>query len=155
MKRIMIAAVAMLAAGAAQAQSQDAAKLSVQEKAPFGRYVADADGRTLYMFTKDEQGAETSTCYDACAEAWPPLLTKGEPTAADEVAAIKLGAFTRQDGTMQVTFDGWPLYYFVQDKGAGQVMGQDKHGFGGEWYVMAPDGQIIRKTAEEKAEAPK
>jgi len=75
------------------------------------------DGRTLYLLTKDDAGK--STCYDACAKVWPPLTVDGRhsPTAADG-APGRLGMTTRNDGSRQVTYDGWPLYYYAQDAAA-------------------------------------
>lgn len=122
----------------------DMARVEVAEQAPYGSYLVDSDGHALYLFTSDTQGEGSSTCYDACAEAWPPLLTTGDPAAAaPAVDASMLGTIERQDGSMQVTYNGWPLYYFQQDAGPGDVAGQDIHGFGGEWYLVSPQGQQI------------
>jgi predicted lipoprotein with Yx(FWY)xxD motif len=48
---------------------------------------------------------------------------------------------------MQVTYGGWPLYYFVQDQGPGEATGQDKHGFGGEWYLVTPAGEKAQESS--------
>ncbi|HET7369745.1 MAG TPA: hypothetical protein VFK45_02780 [Gammaproteobacteria bacterium] len=45
---------------------------------------------------------------------------------------------------MQVTYNGWPLYYYAGDKKPGDTRGQDKKGFGAEWYLISPEGHIIR-----------
>ena len=58
-----------------------------------------------------------------CAKAWPPLLTKGNPTAGSGVDASDLGTTMRSDGTEQVTYKGHPLYYFVADTSAGSTKG--------------------------------
>ena len=124
------------------------AQVGTADQEPYGEFLADADGRTLYMFTADTQG-ESSACYDACAEAWPPLLVSGEPSAAS--AAVDegmLGTLERRDGSMQVTYNGWPLYYFQRDQGPGSVEGQDVHGFDGEWYLVSPDGTQIEAESE-------
>ena len=126
------------------------AALQVESETPYGRYLVDAEGRTLYMFTPDA-GKKGSTCYGACAEAWPPLLTTGDPRAA--AAGLEenlLGTVERRDGSLQVTYAGWPLYYFVKDKGPGQVTGQDVHSFGGGWYLLSPAGTVIKATRESK-----
>ena len=103
----------------------------------FGEIVADADGNTLYVFLPDEGGA--STCYDDCEAAWPPLTVDGAPVG-DGVDASLLGTVEREDGTMQVTLDGWPLYSFSGDEAAGDTNGQ---GLNEVWYVVAPDGTHI------------
>jgi predicted lipoprotein with Yx(FWY)xxD motif len=96
---------------------------------------------TLYMYDPDTGGAPT--CYDACAAAWPPLVTTGAPTAAGQAKSVLLKTAPRTDGTTQVVYGGWPLYYWAKDTNPGDVTGQ---GVGGKWWVIGPDGQPI-KTA--------
>jgi predicted lipoprotein with Yx(FWY)xxD motif len=103
-----------------------------------GTFLVDSSGRSLYLFEADK--GDKSTCNDACAAAWPPLTTTGAPTAGDGVQASLLGTSKRDDGTMEVTYNGHPLYYFAGDKSAGETKGQGVDGFGAEWYVVAPNG---------------
>ncbi len=103
-----------------------------------GSFLVDDKNMTLYLFTKDT--SNTSNCYDKCATAWPPLLTNGAPIAGNGVDASKLGTTKRTDGSMQVTYNGWPLYYFVKDNNAGDVAGED---VGQVWYVISPTGVQI------------
>lgn len=142
-KTILTLTTALVLAGGS-ALAQDAAQLTVATSEQYNDYVADGDGRALYMFTADQQGRgeqkATTNCYDACAEAWPPLTTTDDPQVGEGLQQDLLGTIERRDGAMQVTYGGWPLYYFVQDQGPGQVTGQDKHGFDGEWYLVSPDG---------------
>lgn len=104
-----------------------------------GSILVDGDGRTLYLFTPDTGG--TSTCYDDCATSWPPLLADGAPATGDGVDAALLGSTSRTDGTTQVTYNGWPLYFFAGDTGPGETNGQ---GLGGKWYVLDAAGEMIR-----------
>lgn len=108
-----------------------------------GEVLVDAEGMTLYMFDPDEQG--DPTCYDDCAGTWPPLVADGEPVAGDGVDAGLLGTVERTDGSTQVTYDGWPLYYFAADAAAGDTNGQ---GVNDVWWVMSPDGAPQRSTAD-------
>lgn len=124
------------------------ASIEVEEHPALGAYITDSAGMALYMFMADTKGGP-STCYDACAEAWPPLTTQGPVEAAQSVDASLVGTIQRRTGETQVTFNGWPLYRYVKDQGRGQVTGQDVEGFGAEWYVMSPQGEIIRKEAGE------
>jgi predicted lipoprotein with Yx(FWY)xxD motif len=103
-----------------------------------GNIVTDAEGRTLYLFAQDD--GTTSSCYDSCATAWPPLLTSGPPTVEGDADAALVGTTERRDGTTQVTYAGRPLYLYAQDTAAGDVNGQ---GLGGNWFVLAPDGKPI------------
>jgi len=103
-----------------------------------GSLLVDDKGMTLYLFTKDTPN--TTVCYDKCATAWPPLLTTGAPVAGEGVDASLLGTTTRTDGTVQVTYNGWPLYYYEKDKAPGDVVGQD---VGGVWYVVSAAGDKV------------
>lgn len=105
----------------------------------FGPILSDADGNVLYLFTPDEGGE--STCYDACADSWPPLL--GSPSPGDGVDESLLGTTERSDGSIQVTYAGWPLYYFAADAAAGDTNGQ---GLNSVWFVVSPDGEAITET---------
>lgn len=116
------------------------------EDSDLGAIVVDAEGRTLYAFLPDEGGA--STCYDDCAQTWPPLTVDGEPVAGDGVDAGLLGTAEREDGSVQVTYGGWPLYRFASDETAGDANGQ---GVGDVWYVVSPDGAPVQEAAAASA----
>lgn len=105
-----------------------------------GNFLVDGDGMTLYLFTKDTQG--TSSCYDKCATAWPPVLVAGQPTVGEGIDAALLGTTQRKDGTSQLTYNGWPLYYYFEDQAPGDVTGQAVNEV---WWVVAPDGNAVEK----------
>jgi predicted lipoprotein with Yx(FWY)xxD motif len=107
-----------------------------------GRALVDAKGRTLYLFVADS-GPKSSCNSSACVQYWPPVLTKGAPQAGAGVNASLLGTAARRDGTIEVTYAGHPLYYFISDMKAGDVTGQGINGFGGLWYVVSPSGTRI------------
>lgn len=102
-----------------------------------GSILADGDGNTLYVFEPDGRGE--STCYEGCAAAWPPLT--GDVTAGAGADPSLLGATTRTDGSSQVTYGGWPLYYYSGDAAPGDVNGQ---GVNGVWYVVSATGDEVR-----------
>ena len=114
-----------------------------------GSFLVDEKNMTLYLFTKDTPN--TSNCYDKCATAWPPLLTTGSSVAKDGVDASKLGTTKRTDGTVQVTYNGWPLYYYVKDTKPGDVIGQD---VGSVWFVVSPTGEMVKSAVVEPTNAP-
>ncbi len=100
--------------------------------------MVDANGLTLYGFTKDVDGV--STCVDKCAEAWPPVTVE----SADLPAGLDPAVFTvvdRPDGTHQLKAGKWPLYRFAGDSAPGETNGQ---GSGQSWFVVAPDGKLIK-----------
>jgi predicted lipoprotein with Yx(FWY)xxD motif len=124
----------------AAAPSEDAATIKAASGA-LGAMLVDAEGRSLYLWEAD-QGAK-SACDGPCAEAWPPVTTVGDPKAGDGVDAKLLGTTKRADGTLAVTYNGHPLYYFGGDAEAGQANGQGSNGFGAPWWVVSPKGEAI------------
>ncbi len=96
---------------------------------------------TVYLFAADT--GSTSTCSEACAQAWPPVTTTGAPKAEGGAAAADLGTTTRSDGTKQVTYKGHPLYYYVSDSQAGETTGQGVNSFGAPWWVLTPAGSEV------------
>jgi predicted lipoprotein with Yx(FWY)xxD motif len=110
-----------------------------------GTYLAGTSGRALYLWDADSHNK--SVCVGACAVSWPPLTTKTAPVAASGVAMSHLGTTTRSDGVKQVTYDGHPLYYFAGDTSKGSLTGQGSNEFGAKWWLVAPSGAAITKTA--------
>ena len=84
---------------------------------------------------------DTSTCTGDCAASWPALIAKGELKAGGDVDESLLGTSARDDGTMQVTYNGHPLYHFSGDQAAGDTNGQ---GIGDIWFVVSPAGDPIQ-----------
>lgn len=127
------------------AQAEDVVVKVVHHR--IGDYLADARGRSLYLFTRDTKN--TPTCYGQCAQNWPPLLVKGKPVAGEGFGVMDefydgrlLGTAQRTDGSTQVTFNGWPLYYFAGDKDPGDMKGQ---GVGGVWFLVSPKGEPLKE----------
>jgi predicted lipoprotein with Yx(FWY)xxD motif len=103
-----------------------------------GMVLVDGNGRTLYLFEKDQPNQ--SACSGACAAAWPVDQSSGTPKAAGGVKASMLGTISRGDGTTQVVYNGHPLYYYAGDSGPGQLNGQGIDAFGAKWFVVTPAG---------------
>jgi len=133
---------------APMATPTSAAAVNVGQNSSLGSFLANASGWTLYMFANDTQAtssaAAVSACTDTCTTIWQPLLTNGAPTAGTGVTASMLGTFTRPDGSVQVTYNGWPLYTYTQDTAAGQTNGQ---GFNSLWYAVTPAGTQVSGSA--------
>lgn len=105
-----------------------------------GPVLVDGEGMTLYMFDPDEQGE--SVCYDDCAVAWPPLVADSGATAGEGADDALLGAVERTDGTQQVTYNDWPLYYWQDDTAPGDTTGQAVNDV---WWVLDAAGEPIRQ----------
>jgi len=103
----------------------------------FGTILGDRRGQAVYLF--DAEQTSRSECYGDCARAWPPVLTKGRPVAGKGVRRRLLGTTRRRGGRRQVTYDGRPLYYYVDDA-PGRVLCHNVLEFGGLWLVVQPDG---------------
>ena len=128
------------AAATAQAAGTASVSLRAISGVP-GKALVGSNGRTLYLFEADKKG--TSACTGACAAAWPPDIVTAQPQAGSGLNSALLGTITRPDGTMQVTYNGHPLYYFTADAAGGTAHGQGVKAFGAEWYVINASGSKI------------
>ena len=117
-------------------ESAEAEGVTVGET-ELGPTLVDADGMTLYGFTRDS--ATSSECSGPCADNWPPV--SGETTVSGELDASLVSTIDRGDGTTQLVFGEWPLYRFAGDSSPGDVNG---HGVNEVWYVIGPDGELYR-----------
>ena len=132
------------AADPTSAPADDSAGTISVEGTDLGAILVDEDGNTLYLLTTDDQGA--STCYDDCEANWPVL--EGPVEAGDGVDEALLGETMRDDGTVQTTYNDWPLYYFAGDAQAGDINGQ---GVGDVWYVLDASGEPVKDGANNGA----
>lgn len=147
-----LALAAPLPAHAQDQQNQTATRVQVSEKEPFGQFLVDGENISLYLLEADVRGSDdekaVSTCYDECAEEWPPFITSGELEAGEQVAEPLLSTIERTDGAMQVTYNGWPLYYYHDDQAPGDTTGHDVHDDWGGWYLVTPSGEPVGEESE-------
>ncbi len=131
---VVTALVSMLAVLAVAAPVSAATTVSLGTRTTsLGTFLTGPNGFTLYTLSSD--GTGSSTCSGTCATAWPPLtVSSGETVSASGVSG-SFTTFTRADGTIQVAYDGHPLYYFSHDTAAGQTNGEGIVAFGGTWHV--------------------
>lgn len=130
----------MSASAIAQDASPEAAPpitVFLRQDPTLGPILTDPNGMTLYLFTKDTTPGE-STCYDKCAENWPPF-TASEPLGLPSTVEGELTTINRTDGTTQIAYNGIPLYYFAKDTQPGETNGQE---VGDVWYVVHPGQQM-------------
>ncbi len=120
-------------------------EVKVQDISGLGPVLVDGQGIALYLFMTDQRG-QPSRCYDICAVQWPPaLLPTGvsRPVAGPGVRADLLSSAPRTDGTVQITYNGWPLYFWPPDHTPGTATGQALTNAGGRWYVVDPSGNAV------------
>ncbi len=107
--------------------------MRMRHDAALGDILTDGEGWTMYLFTRDTPNH--TVCYDRCATAWPPLLVgTGVEPQLDGIGGT-LATIVRNDGNRQVTYNGFPLYYYNVDKKPGDTTGQ---GVGNVWYIITP-----------------
>lgn len=144
---LVLLGVSLLVTGcraAATPSSPPGATTLASRTTALGAVLTDAEGRTLYLFEKDEK--KESYCHRACAAIWPPLSPRGQPRVTGNADATLMGTITRDDGTKQVTYGGHPLYYYVADNSRpGSLDGEDVKQFGASWYVVSPKGEKLEK----------
>jgi predicted lipoprotein with Yx(FWY)xxD motif len=125
--------------------------VSTMKKPHLGRILVDDEGFTVYTFSKDKQTnipclhtcPERSACYEACEEAWPPVPVTGTAEATGGVAPYEVGTTRRNNGTLQMTYDGQPLYTYSGDERPGETNGDGDDGFEGEWAAISRSGLPI------------
>jgi predicted lipoprotein with Yx(FWY)xxD motif len=106
-----------------------------------GTILVTSTGQTLYLDVNDKAGH--FACTGGCAAAWPVLKSSGAPKAAGKAKASKLGT-VKHGGATQVTYNGHPLYTFVQDSKSTPITGEGVNGF----YVVSPSGAKVTKTTK-------
>jgi predicted lipoprotein with Yx(FWY)xxD motif len=132
--RLALAATALVlwTAAYATAFAQQSPSVNTRDAGELGTILTDANGMTLYTYKPDSPG--TSTCYDQCAANWPPAVVQDAPATPDGLSGM-LGVAARRDGSEQLTYNGLPLYRYVDDKDPEDTYGQ---GLGNVWFVVNP-----------------
>jgi predicted lipoprotein with Yx(FWY)xxD motif len=138
---VLVATAVLSVTGTATAATDAAATLTIRDS-KYGRILFDGSNRALYAFTGDRRG-QPSRCYGACAVAWPPYIVSGSLRAGAGTQRSLFGTTRRRDGKRQLTYHGWPLYYYVHDP-VGEVLCQNVSEFGGLWLVVRGSGQLVR-----------
>jgi predicted lipoprotein with Yx(FWY)xxD motif len=136
----VLAGVAALLVLSDSAMAADRSTLRVGPSS-YGQVLFDGRGYVLYAFTHDLRGK--SRCSGACAAAWPPFLAK-TPHAGTGAKPSLLGTARRVDGSVQVTYAGRPLYYYVGDRKLGQILCQNVEEYGGLWLILRGSGKLVR-----------
>jgi uncharacterized surface protein with fasciclin (FAS1) repeats/predicted lipoprotein with Yx(FWY)xxD motif len=110
--------------------------LTIKEDPNLGFMFADANGRSLYYFSRDVNG--DNNCSGGCANNWPIFYAEEINISNPAFDASLIGTI-EVDGENQTTYNGWPLYYFANDEN-GSVNGD---GVGSVWFAAKPDYSIM------------
>jgi predicted lipoprotein with Yx(FWY)xxD motif len=112
------------------------------QNSPAGPILATGEGATLYDFVPDTP--THSACLNVgCVYQWPPLLVSNASQVGPGVTRSFVGTLKRPDGSTQLSYNGHPLYLYIRDSKAGEVIGQAIDQDGGLWYVLNPSGKEI------------
>jgi predicted lipoprotein with Yx(FWY)xxD motif len=117
--------------------------IAVTGNATLGNILTANNGMTLYAYSMDTP--DTSNCSAICLKVWYPLLTNGSPTLETGVNPSMIGTAKLADGSLVVTYNHMPLYFFVNDTAAGQTNGQ---GFDNMWFAVSPTGSKVGSVSE-------
>jgi predicted lipoprotein with Yx(FWY)xxD motif len=109
-----------------------------------GSILVDSKGFTLYLFTADKKNSDHCVKVAGCLSAWPALTVSGKPTAGPGVKASLLGTITIKGGKKQVTYNGWPLYLYVNDSSPASTSYVGVSGFGGTWDAVSKSGTAVK-----------
>jgi len=104
-----------------------------------GNYLANQTGYTLYIFSNDTPYSGNSACYGACQKYWSVFYV-ANATFQPGLNALAFNTITRTNGTKQLTYNGWPLYYYIKDTQPGMTSGQNVQG---TWFVALVSGTSI------------
>ena len=112
-------------------------KVQLKVDATFGSILTDSQGKSLYFFSDDANGS--SHCVNGCLNNWP-IFYEANITIDNGLDITDFDTITRDDGSMQTTYKGWPLYYYVSDAKAGDTFGD---GVNGDWFIAKPDYSVM------------
>ncbi|MGD0355295.1 MAG: hypothetical protein ABSB31_07635 [Dehalococcoidia bacterium] len=122
--------------------------IGIANKAGIGDYLVDSKGMTVYYFLRDTDAKSNATA--AIVKIWP-VFYAANVVPQPPLLAGDFRTITRDDGTMQTTYLGWPLYYYAQDQVAGDTTGQQ---FNNIWFVVTPTGFMSAPAAPLPAPQP-
>jgi predicted lipoprotein with Yx(FWY)xxD motif len=142
-----VAVAAAVLAMAATAAMRPHGTVRAAKSSSFGAVLVAANGHTLYRYTADKKGVSKCNSVPACSTSWPALLVKSgsKPTAGSGTKAALLGTIPAPHGKRQVTYAGFPLYFFAGDTKAGDTNGQ---GVGGKWFVVSTTGGLVKHAVK-------
>lgn len=130
------------ASGTSSSSASAAAELKTASS-DAGQRVVAANGKTVYVFTKDVKGSGKSACTGGCAASWPAVTTTSATPAVDGVSGT-IGTIPTADGKMQITINGMPVYFYSKDEDSSDTYGQ---GVGGVWFMVSPSGSMLTTSS--------
>ena len=144
---LAIASTASLGTSAAalanKPKPNPAVKIGTAKLGKLGTVLVNSSGQVLYMFAPDKHAKVA--CDSDCQSIWPAVTSPkiGVAKAVGKAKQSLIGSYKNPvSGHRIVTYNGWPLYTYIQDHGPGQVTGQNLDLNGGYWWVLTPNGHV-------------
>ena len=144
-------------AGSAGPSSSAAVTVSTKSVPGVGTVLVNGQGQTLYLLTSEKGGKITCTDSTGCTKIWPEIILPKGTTAAKAGSGVMsplLGTVKEDNGNLEVTYNGWPLYTYAADSGAGVAHGQGITSFGGTWYVLNSSGNPVTGKSQPAGSSP-
>jgi len=144
-------------AGSAGPSSSAAVTVSTKSVPGVGTVLVNGQGQTLYLLTSEKGGKITCTDSTGCTKIWPEIILPKGTTAAKAGSGVMsplLGTVKEDNGNLEVTYNGWPLYTYAADSGAGVAHGQGITSFGGTWYVLNSSGNPVTGKSQPTGSSP-
>jgi predicted lipoprotein with Yx(FWY)xxD motif len=108
-----------------------------------GKILVSSKGFTIYVFTADTKNHDNCQSKPHCTLSWAPVLTKGKPVAGAGVHQSRLGTTKLNNGTLQVTYNGHPLYTYIGDTQKHDTSYVNFPQFGGKWRAINAAGKEV------------
>lgn len=126
--------LAIIALASTAVEARDSYSVDTVNSEQLGTYLTNETFFTLYRCLSDAQSGKISTCDGDCAKLWPPFYAE-DLTVNPELESRDFDVMTREDGSKQLTYKGWPLYLYKGDTKPLETNGQELNGL---WFVVTP-----------------
>ena len=138
---ILLLVLVFLATAGMAAEETGRYSVSLAVNDTLGTYLVNQTGFALYYFMNDAPGNNTSSCYENCSDTWLPFYEENL-TVAKGLKPADFSVINRTDGSKQIAYKRWPLYFYSKDIKPGEVNGQN---MGELWQVINPTSSDFRK----------
>jgi predicted lipoprotein with Yx(FWY)xxD motif len=110
--------------------------------------LTNSQGRTLYALSP-ETTSHLLCKSSECLKFWPPITVTSSKTKLKDGSGVHghLGILHRNNGMLQVTLRGLPLYRYSGDHAKGEANGQGIKSFGGTWHAVSASSTSAKTPA--------
>ena len=144
---ILLLVFGLLMTACEKEETVDPFDIKLATSTTLGTYLTDKAGNTLYFFSLDANGL--NNCTGGCTTAWPifSVATLTQDKLGAGLLLADFGSVTTPNGN-QVTYKGWPLYYYAPGGVREKPNLTTGEGVNGSWFVAKPDYTIMLANAQ-------